>query len=306
MRAVVAEPGAHLVRIAEVPPPTPAEGEVLVAVSAISVNRGELHRLRKAKPGWRPGWDFAGTVVESRCSDPALRPGRRVFGIALRAGAWAQRVAVRAEALAPLPAALAEETAAALPVAGVTAQRVLRLAGTLRGRRVLVTGAAGGVGRFATQLAHLAGAEVTAVVGRAERAAGLAALGADHIVTRLDAPAGSVDVILDSVGGSSLERAFDLVAPGGLIVTFGNSASALARIPLARFYPKQAVLRGYYLLDDLRTHPPAGDLAELAAGAAQGRLRVEIEPVRGIDALPEVLRVLAERRVAGKAVLAMR
>jgi NADPH:quinone reductase-like Zn-dependent oxidoreductase len=232
-----------------------------------------------------------------------------VFGVAAHGGCWAEQVAVRADQLAPLPDGLGDEPAAAVPVAGVTAKRVLRLAEPLPplpGRRVLVTGAAGGVGRFAVQLAHTAGAEVTAVVGDADRAEGLTALGAYHVVTDLAALDHGYDVILESVGGASLERALDLVAAGGLVVTFGNSARVPATIPVARFYPKQAVLRGYYLLDDILTHPPAHDLAELADGAARGRLRIDIDTVRDLDALPEVLRALADRRVAGKAVLRMR
>jgi NADPH:quinone reductase len=306
VRAVVAEAGTDLVQLVEVPAPVPADGVVLVDVSLISVNRGELHRLRDAKPGWRPGWDFAGTVVESRCDGTAFAPGHRVFGIAVNGGAWAERIAVRADQLAPLPAALGDEVAAALPVAAVTARRVLRLAGELRGRRVLVTGAAGGVGRFAIQLAHAAGAEVTAVVRNTVRAEGLTQLGADHVLTDLDSPTHGFDVVLESVGGASLERALDLVATDGLVVTFGNSARTSATLPVAQFYPKQAVLRGYYLLDDIIRHPSARDLAELADRAARGRLQVDIDTVRHIDALPEVLRALAERRVAGKAVLRMR
>ncbi len=297
MRAVVAEPGPDLVRLAEVP--APADGEVLVNVATISVNRGELHRLRDAKPGWRPGWDFAGTVAASHSAD--FQPGQRVLGIAGHGGAWAERVAVRADHLAPLPDDLGDEPAAALPVAGVTALRVLRLAGPLFRRKVLVTGAAGGVGRFAVQFA--AGAEVTAVVGDTSRVAGLAALGADHVVTD---PTGEYDVILESVGGESLARALDLVAAGGLVVTYGNSAHSDATLPVSRFYPKQAALRGYYLLDDIGTHPPNRDLATLADHAARGRLETDIDTVRDIDALPDVLRALAERRVAGKAVLRMR
>lgn len=224
----------------------------------------------------------------------------------MHGGAWAERIAVSADHLAPQPAALDDDVAAALPVAGVTARRVLRLAGELRGRRVLITGAAGGVGRFAIQLAHAAGAEVTAVVGAAGRADGLTELGADHVVTDLDSPANDYDMILESVGGTSMERALDLVAAGGLIVTFGNSARSSATLAVARFYPKQAVLRGFYLLDDIVRHPPAGDLTELAGHAARRQLQVDIATTRDIDALPEVLRALAERRVAGKAVLRMR
>lgn len=229
-----------------------------------------------------------------------------MFGIARNGGAWADLVAVPAIQLAPLPDDLGDETAAALPVAGVTALRVLRLAGRLRGRRVLVTGAAGGVGRFAVQLAHAAGAEVTAIARDRDRASGLAALGAAHVVTDPPALTGGYEVILESVGGPSMELALELVAAGGLVVTFGNSARMPATLPVARFYPKQAVLRGFYLLDDLDTRPAAQDLRALADLAATGRLRVDLDASHDLAALPMVLRDLADRRVAGKVVLTMR
>lgn len=304
VRAVVATGDRALVRIEAIPPPVSGAGEVVVDVSAISVNRGELHRLREAVPGWRPGWDFAGTVVTG---DSAFRPGRRVVGIAGSGGAWAERVSVPADHLAPLPADLDGETAAALPVAGLTALRVLRLAGELAGRRVLVTGAAGGVGRFAVQLAAAGGASVTAAVRGASRASGLSALGAVHVLVHPTAAPGDFDLVLESAGGDSLACALDRVAPHGLVVTFGSSSRAPTTVDVARFYPKQAVLRGYYLLEDLRVRPPAGDLAELVALAARGHLRVDLGAVGGVDELPEVLHALAERRLAaGKAVLRMR
>ncbi|WP_162830375.1 zinc-binding dehydrogenase [Amycolatopsis palatopharyngis] len=307
MKAVVAVAGNGLTRLIEVDSPVPDDDEVLIDVSAISVNRGELHRLRGAQPGWRPGWDFAGTVAASRCHDrTSFIPGQRVFGIAGGGGAWAEQVVVPADHLAPLPADLDDEIATALPVAGLTAQRVLRLAGKLPGRHLLVTGAAGGVGRFAVQLAAEAGAEVTAVVRDEARAAGLTELGSHRVVTDLRLLTRDYDVVLESVGGASMESALDLVAREGLVVSFGNSARIPATLPVARFYPKQAVLRGYYLLDDIVTHPPARDLATLAHLAARGSLRVDIDMVLGIEALPQVLCALSDRLIAGKAVLRMR
>lgn len=166
------------------PEPSVAAGEVLVDVQAVSVNRGELHRLTSATAGWRPGWDFAGVVADQEKSGTApatghLLPGTRVFGIA-DGGSWAERVAVPAARL--VPDGLTVEWAATLPTAGLTALRMLRMAGDLAGASVLVTGAAGGVGRFAVHLARRFKAEVTAMVGRPERGEGLAALGAAKVV----------------------------------------------------------------------------------------------------------------------------
>ena len=156
MRALVAD-GAAPGRIAlhDVPEPNVAPGEVLVDVRAVSLNRGEMRMLGTAADGWRPGWDFAG-VLHSDVPG-GLRAGARVLGISA-GGSWAQRVAVPAGWVAALPDTVTFARAAALPTAGLTALRTLRLGPALLGRRVLVTGASGGVGRFAVQIARLGGA----------------------------------------------------------------------------------------------------------------------------------------------------
>ena len=105
----------------------------------------------------------------------------------VQSGAWAERVAVPVEHLAELPEAVSFEQASTLPVAGLTALRSLELGGFIVGKRVLVTGASGGVGRFAIQLAKLAGAHVTAVARRTD---GLAQLGADDVLPELQLGAG--------------------------------------------------------------------------------------------------------------------
>ncbi len=162
MRALVADRSAPTgIALHDVPEPVPAIGEVLVDVRAFSLNRGELRMLRTAEDGWRPGWDFAG-IVASDAAD-GLRAGARVVGI--RQGeTWAERVAVPRDWIAGLPDDVSFAQGAALPTAGLAALRMLRLGPAILGRRVLVTGASGGVGRFAIQLAHLGGAEVTALV----------------------------------------------------------------------------------------------------------------------------------------------
>src|SRR4051812_39463853 len=172
MRALVADRSAPRgIAFREVPEPVPAPGEVLVDVRAFSLNRGEMRMLGTAADGWRPGWDFAGVLESDVEHGPRARS--RVIGIS-HGGAWAERVAVSREWIAELPDRVSFAQAAALPTAGLTALRALRLGPAILGRRVLVTGASGGVGRFAIQLAHLGGAEVTALIsGSSTRAAGL-------------------------------------------------------------------------------------------------------------------------------------
>src|SRR6059058_2848222 len=177
MRALVCTAEAPFAELAEAPDPTPLPNQALVDVRAFSLNRGECRRLESQAPGTLIGWDLAGVVRQAAADGSGPADGARVVGV-VRAGAWAQRAAVETEALAELPDAVSFEQAATLPVAGLTALRSLEVAGFVLGKRVLVTGASGGVGRFAIQLAHLAGAHVTAVARRTE---GLQELGADEV-----------------------------------------------------------------------------------------------------------------------------
>src|SRR3989440_1329528 len=220
MLAVVNTPSApSLVELREVDEPEPAANEAIVEVHAFSVNRGELALLSIRPEGWRPGQDIAGVVVRAAADGSGPKEGTRVVALA-DGGGWAQRVAAPTARMAALPDNVNFASAATLPVAGLTALRTVRLAGALLGRRALITGASGGVGRFAVQLASLAGAEVTGVVGRSERAAGLRELGAASVVTSIQEAQGLYDLILESVGGSSLAQALRLVAPNGTIVLF--------------------------------------------------------------------------------------
>ncbi|MEV5710900.1 zinc-binding dehydrogenase [Actinoallomurus sp. NPDC052274] len=302
MRALVATGDADLVGFAQVPMPAAGQDEVLVDVRAVSVNRGELHRILDAVPGWRPGWDFAGVIAGEAASGAGPPTGTRVFGIA-HGQSWAEHLAVPLRQLAVIPNGVSWEQAAALPTAALTALRMLRLAGDLYGRTVLVTGAAGGVGRFAVQLARAAGAKVTGIVGRPDRAYGLDALGADDVHVGMGGVTPGFDLILESAGGDSLAQAFTLVAPGGMIVCFGNSARATTRFSVSDFYPKQAILRGYYVLDALDDDPPSDDLSDLVAQYALGTLRAGIATVVDWREAGAALKGLCARRLPGKTVL---
>ncbi len=304
MKALVAA-GDGTVELAEVPAPLAANGQLLVAARAISLNRGELHRLQGARSGWRPGWDFAGVVAALGGGIVGPAVGARVFGT-IPEGAWAERIAVSAAYLAPLPDELSFAQGAALPVAGLTALRVLALADRpLDGARGLVVGAAGGVGRRAVQLAHRFGAAVTAAVGSEERCAGLAALGADQVVVGIDSARDRYDVILESAGGESLARALSLVAAGGTVVTFGNSSRTGTWFLVNDFYAVEGVLRGLYLWRDAERCPPADDLARLAAMIAAGSLTVDVDLCRPWQDGVSALERLRERAIAGKAVLTL-
>src|SRR5215218_3984532 len=234
MRALVVTREPPYVELAEVEEPRPLPNEALVDVHAVSLNRGESRRLPERPPGFVPGWDVAGVV--SRGAEDGSGPGEgaRVVGL-VGSGAWAERAAVATETLAELPDEVSFAAASTLPVAGLTAYLMLQLTPVL-GRSVLVTGGAGGVGRFAIQLAARAGARVIAVARDEERARGLSELGADEVLTEFSPDGPKLDVILESVGGASLSAALQRVAPGGLVISFGDSSGEEVRFKAASFY----------------------------------------------------------------------
>ena len=207
--------------------------------------------------------------------------------------------------MAALPEGVSFEDAATLPVAGLTAVRALEVAGPLLGKRVLVTGASGGVGRFAIQLARDAGAQVTGVSSSPERAAGLDELGAGEVVAELTPEGEPHDVILESVGGASLAAALARVAPFGTIVSFGNSSNAETTFNVSPFYSLPgARLYGFRVFEELeRNMSGTTDLAFLAERVATGRLDTQIGLTRSWREAGEALEDLIERRVRGKAVL---
>src|SRR5947208_33394 len=186
MLALVVSPDSEeRVELREVEAPTPAPNEVMVRVRAFSLNRGEVTRIAAATEGDRFGWDIAGEIAQTTADGSGPPVGTRVVGFVQGRG-WAEYVAVPVLRVAPIPDELSFAQASSLPVAGLTALRTLRIGGLLMGKRVLITGASGGVGRFAVQLATMEGAEVTALAGSEERARGLKDLGADRIALKIE------------------------------------------------------------------------------------------------------------------------
>ncbi|HEX6508960.1 MAG TPA: zinc-binding dehydrogenase, partial [Chloroflexota bacterium] len=303
MRALVASPSApEHIEMREVPDPSPAPNEALVRVRAISLNRGEVNRLATADNGTRFGWDIAGTVERPAANGEGPTAGARVVGFAPNAG-WAEHVAVPANRLAEIPADLSFEAASALPVAGITALRMIRIDPTL-GKRVLITGAAGGVGRFAVQLAARGGAHVTGVVGSEERGRGLRGLGAMEVLVGLDAASPPYDIVLDSVGGSSLAAVLGMVSHEGLVVVFGNSSQEDTTFRVNTFYFRHgARMQAFSILAPNQPQNFWEDLAYLADLAAHGELDVQIDYVGSWEDAAAALAALRERRIHGKAVL---
>jgi NADPH:quinone reductase-like Zn-dependent oxidoreductase len=303
MRALVSLPSPPYIELAEVPDPEPERHQALVEVNAFSLNRGEVRRLASMKPGSLTGWDAAG-IVRTPANDGSGPPaGARVVGIVYPAGAWAEMAAVSTDVLAELPDRVSFEQAATLPVAGVTAVRALELGGFVLGKRVLVTGASGGVGHLAIQLAHLAGAHVTALARRTE---GLAELGADEVITELDPEGATFEVIVDAVGGSTLGAALQRVAPAGTVISFASTTAEPVSYPTRALFARApgAQLYGLYVFTEVaRRGSGSSDLRRLAELVAAGKLDPLIHFVVAWTEAGTAIEALLDRRVRGKAVL---
>jgi NADPH:quinone reductase-like Zn-dependent oxidoreductase len=303
MRAIVNTPGGTApIELREVPEPIPGPNQVLVAVRAFSLNRGELRSFVNNEAGWIPGQDVSGVVLKPAANGLGPVEETRVVALTDEFG-WAEQVAVATHRVVPIPDNVSFAQAATLPVAGLTALRCVRHGGALVGRRVLITGAAGGVGTLAIQIAAHSGAHVTAVVGRPDRAAGLRDLGAAEVVHGIDNSSGRYALILESGGGRSLSAALQRIEPKGTVVVYGNSSGETSTISFQDFRAAQnARIQSFFYFTSGPEEQFAPDLRQLVTLIADGSLR----PVIGIEQdwvhLATVAESLRGRQIAGKAV----
>ena len=305
MRALLATPnGPEPAELREIPAPTPAADEALLEVRAASLNRGELMLLAR-RPDWGPGQDVAGVVVEPAADGSGPPAGTRVVAM-VEQGGWAERVGAPTTRLAELPDGVGFGEAATLGVAAMTALRALREAGVpLLGSRVLVTGASGGVGRYGVQLASLAGADVTAVARDAGRAEGLLELGASRVVLEAEDLPGPFDVVLEGVGGASLERSVRALGTRGVAMLYAATDPEPARIGLFDFLGHAgagARIQGFGVY---RTPVETfgEDLGYLAGLVAAGKLQAPVGLELSWRQLARATEALRNRQVNGKVVL---
>ncbi|MFF1542422.1 zinc-binding alcohol dehydrogenase family protein [Streptomyces sp. NPDC058291] len=303
---------ADVLRINEVDRPAPGAGEVLVAVEASSVNghdvivrAGELKMVSGRRFPIGVGLDFAGTVAATGADVTGHRVGDRVWGMVhprqrhTTAGA-AEYVVVPADRIAPAPEGVSPVEAASLVVAGSTALLALRDSVRLTGgERVLVRGAAGGVGTAAVQLAHAMGGRVTALA-RDRHAELLTGLGADEVLDYRSTTSGRIgpfDVIVDTVG-SELNCYRSRLDRGGRMVTVGLSASALAAIAASSVY-------GARRIRTFSANPETALLRDLAGHVTSGALRPMIDSVYPLTDIAAAHQAFERGGVAGKHVVAV-
>ena len=287
-----------------VPEPEPRPDEALIKVEAFSVNRGETFLLEDPPPGWRPGKDVAGLVVQAAADGSGPTAGRRVVGHPPQAG-WAEYATVPSHSLAELPDSVTTVQAAALPLAGLTALRLLRTAGEVTGRRILITGASGGVGHYFTELAARACAQVTAVTRDRDRGRRLAELGAAEVVHGLADARGPFDLVLESTGGRAFAEALELLAPAGTLIWFGQASREPVTVNFFDLLAgaRSATIRHFAYVDS--DTPYGEDLATLVRLTATGRLHPEIGLVADWSATADTITALRGRRVRGNAVLTL-
>lgn len=303
MLALITTGDDDLLRLAEVPDPVPGPTEVLVRVQASSLNRGEVVRAKNAPAGQQVGWDVVGVV--ERAADRAESPtvGTTVVGLVSN-GAWAELAAVPVDYLAPVPAGVTPAQAACVPVAGMTAFRALALGGFPVGKRVLVTGASGGVGHVAVQLARAAQMTVTGLI-RTPEGNDSAVAACHHVLRDIHEAQGPYDHVLEGVGGEVLTRCLDVVAAHGIVVSYASTLMDPAMLGPRWFGAHLgASLRSMLIFEELkRTQSATSDLITLCALIAQGVLTPHIPVESDWGQGGEMARDLLSRKVTGKVVL---
>lgn len=308
--ATFGDPG--VLRVDEVAEPGPPRGtQLLVRVAASSVNgtdlglrRGDLKIATVGRMPFVPGFDVAGEVVRCGPAVTAFVPGDQVVAlIGHGGGGQAEQILVEQRRTALAPRSVLAVTAAALPLAGLTALQALYGKAGLAARpraRVLVNGAAGGIGAFGVQLAALAGAHVTATAS-ASRLEFVSGLGAhvvlDRHTTDLASSGERWDVILDAPGRMSFAVAQPLLTPPGVMVSTRPLGPDMVRAMLPR-----RLRHGPGRFAAVMTAARSQDLAHLAALVDAGRLRIPIDQVFPMDEAAAAHRH-AERAVAGKVVI---
>jgi NADPH:quinone reductase-like Zn-dependent oxidoreductase len=313
---------ADVLELREVPRPTPGPREVLVEVRAAGVDPGVWHLMTGLPLMARPmiglrrprvavrGRDLAGIVAEVGTGVTHVAPGDEVYGTC-DSGSFAEFALAPATHIAPKPASVDFVQAAALPVSGMTALQAVRESGQASpGQRVMVIGAAGGVGAYAVQMAVARGGHVTGVCSgrKADLVRGLGASDVlDYTQQEVDARGPVYDVIIDTAGNRPLSLLRRALAPTGTLVLVGGESSGGS---LFRGFDRQ--MRGPLLslvvpqqIRGLMAGESVALLTDLAELVESGAVRPVIDRTFPLAQAPDALRHIADGHAAGKVVVTL-
>jgi NADPH2:quinone reductase len=301
------------------PKPKPAEGRALVRVTAAGVTPLDHTILSGGHPRAKAplvlGNEGAGVIEDA--GDSGLAVGSRVmftgpYGVREN-GAWQEWLLVRPDDLALVPDAIDDVVAASLPVAWLTAQITLTLAGFKPGMTVLAPGIGGSVGNATCQLARAKGAgKVLSTAGSAAKAARARELGFEHVVdlsaegladgVRRITDGKGVDIVIESIGGSVTSEALTSLGPGGVLITLGYSAGRRTTIDVTELIWKRARMEGFSLFAQ-SPNVVATAWQDILSLLASGSVKPIVERVYPLAEAGEALRHLIADRPFGKVVL---
>ncbi|MEL6278135.1 MAG: NADPH:quinone oxidoreductase family protein [Pseudomonadota bacterium] len=316
MRAMrLHELGAKL-QLDEVDVPDPGPGQVLLRVKACGVNFADTlmqsgQYQEKPEPPFAPGMEVCG-VVEATTPGVALAPGNRVAATT-GSGGFAEHVVAPAAACVPVPDQMSDEEAAALPVAYGTSHVALAYRAALQpGERLLVLGAAGGVGLTAVEIGKLMGAEVIAVARGSEKLSVARSKGADHLIDSetmdirdVVKGLGGADVVYDPVGGEQWKAALRACNPEARLLPLGFASGEVPQIPANILLVKNLDVIGFYWGAYYRFKPEvlAASFRQLVAWFKEGKIQPHISNVLPLEQGNEALDLLKTRQATGKVVL---
>jgi NADPH:quinone reductase len=312
----ITEPGGTPI-VAEIDPPVPVKGEIVVRVEAVGLNFADMlsiqgkYQVRHPFP-YVPGMELAGVVEALGPDTTGPAPGTRVLSTC-SSGALAERIALPARRLCPLPEGMGFAEAAGFPIAYGTSHLALTHTARLRpGETLFVTGAAGGVGLTAVEIGKRLGARVIASARGPDRLKVAQAAGADVLIDS-DAPGlkealrakGGVDVVYDAVGGPAFDSALRACKPDGRLLAIGFASGEVPQVAANILLVKNLTVSGFWY-GGYETHAPdlvAASLIELLRWRTEGLIRPHVSHVLPFEAFPDGLALLRDRKATGKVVI---
>ena len=308
--------------IADVAEPVAVAGQAIVRVEAVGLNFADTLITRgkyQFKPDlpFSPGAEIAGTVVSVAAGVGAIRAGQRVMAYVNWGGAR-ERIAVDAAALVPVPDRVSPQIAAGLSVTYGTAMHAFKdRAGLAAGETVVVTGAAGGAGSAAIELAKLMDTRVIAVASSLAKLSLAKASGADELIAfpgtdlreavRALTGGKGADVVYDCIGGEAAEPLVRALAWKGRFLVIGFASGEIPKIPLNLLLLKGAAIQGVFWGEAIRRDPAAhlANMRQVLAWVAEGRLKPRTHAVYPLAQIADAIGVLDRREAIGKVVLTL-